>query len=390
MNYIDLHNLLKKHFDLGVEANEIPGSMVSVHKFEFISPYNFLDPSYFHFGNRFLHDREFYDPDVAENTRFRYPVFLPDARLQYDDALILLHGLNERNWNKYLAWGYRLAELTGRAVILFPISFHINRAPDDWSNPRKLDQLLSERRSMFPELRMSSHMNLALSSRLTQFPERFFLSGYQSLLDLEKLIGQIQGGNHPLFRRDARVDFFAYSIGAFLAQCMMIGNENPRLEESRFLIFCGGSLFSQMNGASRFIMDEKAHGRLQYYYINQIEQEIEQSRKITDILKDTAMGRAFRSMILPDRFRRLRESMLRRFGRNISVIALENDRVIPARESAETIGCEEGNIPGNVRILDFPFPHSHENPFPVKLPDFREAIDRCFQEVFKHAAAFLA
>ena len=137
-------------------------------------------------------------------------------------------------------------------------------------------------------------------------------------------------------------------------------------------------------------MDEKAHERLQYYYINEVENENKKSSKITDLLNLTAMGRAFRSMIIPDRFRKLRENMFRALNRNIQVIALEDDKVIPARESAETFGGESGKIPKNVSILKFPFPHFHENPFPVKIPDFRETVDKYFSEVFLRAASFLA
>jgi len=389
MNYTDLHSMLRQHFDLGVFVNNIPESNVRIRKFEFTSPYNFLDPSFMQPDMHFLHEREFYDPTVTENTCFRYPVFLPDARPQFDQAIIILHGLNERNWNKYLSWGYTLAELTGKAVILFPISFHINRAPKDWSNPRKLNELLVARKSIFPNIRMSTHVNLTLSSRLTQFPERFFLSGYQSARDLSQLVSHIHGGSHPLFRKGTQIDFFAYSIGVFLAQCIMISNENPILERSKFFLFCGGALFSQMYGVSRFIMDNKAHERLQHYYIHEIEKEIEKSRKITDILNLTALGNAFRSMILPDRFRKLRETMLRQYHKNIQAIALEDDTVIPALETAETLGGECGRIPENVSILKFPFPHFHENPFPVRIPEFREAIDRYFSQVFLKAASFL-
>ena len=76
--------------------------------------------------------------------------------------------------------------------------------------------------------------------------------------------------------------------------------------------------------------------------------------------------------------------------RNIQLVALEDDKVIPARESAETFGGECGKTPENVSILNFPFPHFHENPFPVKIPDFKAAVDKYFSEVFLKAASFLA
>jgi hypothetical protein len=55
--------------------------------------------------------------------------------------------LYERSWLKYLAWALNLAELTGSYVILFPISFHINRSPATWKDPRTMIHLLKDRHS---------------------------------------------------------------------------------------------------------------------------------------------------------------------------------------------------------------------------------------------------
>ncbi|NBB90561.1 MAG: hypothetical protein GVY23_05055, partial [Spirochaetes bacterium] len=113
------------------------------------------------------------DRDVPENLRFRYPVFVPrraqssaageGARAPSGGAIILLHGLNEKSWLKYLPWALELAEKTGRPVILFPIAFHMNRAPGAWSNPREMIGVSRERRKLFPGVAASSFVNAALS-----------------------------------------------------------------------------------------------------------------------------------------------------------------------------------------------------------------------------------
>ena len=336
-----------------------------------------------------LSDYRFRDYKIRENCDFTYPVFLPENGQKFNSAIILLHGLNERNWNKYLPWGKSLADKTGKPIILFPISFHINRSPADWSDPYKIQRYQAIRQAMFTDLRESTFLNAALSSRLTDHPERFHLAGYQSINDLIKLIKEIQGGFHPLFNRNSNVDFFAYSISVFLVQCMMIANPDNLFDKTRFFFFAGGSLLSDMNGISRYIMDNKAHERLQHYYVNQMEDDIKSDRKTTSILNITQIGKAFRSMIVSQRFRNLRESMLRLFNKNIFILALKNDRIIPSIKTAETFTGIRGKIPSNMEICDPPYPYCHENPFPIKLTQYSEVINSFFERVFSQAALFL-
>ncbi len=46
------------------------------------------------------------------------------------------------------------------------------------------------------EIAMSTFANIALSNRLTEEPMRFFNSGYQTALDIIKLMTQIKEGKH--------------------------------------------------------------------------------------------------------------------------------------------------------------------------------------------------
>ena len=56
------------------------------------------------------------DAGIEENRRFTYPVFIPRERRDDRRAILLLHGLNERNWDKYLVWAEYLALNTGKPV----------------------------------------------------------------------------------------------------------------------------------------------------------------------------------------------------------------------------------------------------------------------------------
>jgi hypothetical protein len=53
------------------------------------------------------------DSTVSENREFPYVVFVPAGKEKCDRAIILLHGLNERNWNKYLVWAEDLVMTCG-------------------------------------------------------------------------------------------------------------------------------------------------------------------------------------------------------------------------------------------------------------------------------------
>ena len=99
----------------------------------------------------FFHSLQPADRDVPENLRFRYAIFSPKGHGdRFGGATVLLHGLNEKSWHKYLAWAVRLVEETGRPVILFPLAFHMNRAPSPWSNAREMIGVSRERRKLFP------------------------------------------------------------------------------------------------------------------------------------------------------------------------------------------------------------------------------------------------
>lgn len=68
------------------------------------------------------------DCDIESNSRYRCLMMEPATETPRG-VILLLHGLNEKRWDKYLPWALRLVRGTGKAVMLFPISFHMNRTP---------------------------------------------------------------------------------------------------------------------------------------------------------------------------------------------------------------------------------------------------------------------
>ncbi len=328
------------------------------------------------------------DACIRENQEFTYHIFLPRGKQKSSRVIMLMHGLNEKNWKKYLPWALSLTLKTGSSVILFPMAFHMDRAPSSWSQPRIMQKLMQFRSSLVKQLSKSTFINAALSHRLDNFPHRFYLSGYQSANDMFKLIQSIKYGSHPYFEANTRVDLFAYSIGAFLAQNMLIADDNKLLSDSRIVLFCGGAVFKDMDGESKLIMDSSAFNKLVSYFVNNLENDIASSKPYTHLLKSSSLGRAFRSMIGPDLNRDTRESVFRECADRIKVIGLKNDTVIPSDKIAETMRGKNLDIPSNMEILDPPFQYSHEIPFPIGRNGNDELIDISFEEIFSDSAAF--
>ncbi|MBK6967297.1 MAG: hypothetical protein IPH20_26245 [Bacteroidales bacterium] len=321
------------------------------------------------------------DELIPENLSFNYPVIYPIGRSEFNRAVILLHGLNERSWSKYLPWAVKLAEELQRPVILFPISFHMNRSPASWSNPRLMSAMLPKTRLRNQRNRSATFANLALSIRLSQQPLRFFTSGRQSLDDLKSLVTSIQAGNHPLFIKGTSADFFAYSIGAFLAQIMMLTYGDDLFSESRLFMLCGGAPFNSMNGVSKLIMDEEAFIKLRFYYLRQFDREMKSKGPLADMITNQQSGQAFRAMISSSNFPLWRKDRFMRMADRIHTIGLKKDLVIPPSGIAELLGSSQREI------LDFPYAYSHENPFPL-IGD-SQMVDQSFDTVFGKAVAFL-
>lgn len=322
------------------------------------------------------------DNYVEENKTFSYTVFNPAGKVKNEKAILLLHGLNERTWEKYLTWAEYLATETGKPVILFPIAFHMNRTPGSWCNPRALLPWVSKRKEEVENLSNSTFANVALSSRLSQNPLRFYASGRESVYNLWQLVSEIKNGQHPLFKEDTSVNIFAYSIGALLSQVLLLANPGKLFTDSRLFMFCGGSIFSEMDGNARDIMDKEAFERLQHYF----RYDFLENRTLPTSFKDDFMEQAFKSMIRPDVLQDYRESFFQRACNRIRTISLKKDLVMPTQGIIKALGKASEKI---LEELDFPFLHSHQNPFPMRSKTDSELISQSFQNVFGKAASFL-
>ena len=375
MGYTSQFRSLQSIFTSAQSDINIPGSEIRIINLDFQS-----DTSLNDYVNK-------KDSHITENSSFSYPVFIPADKTS-DKVIILLHGLNEKSWIKYLTWAYTLTESTGSYVVLFPISFHINRCPGEWKDPRAMSDFMKNRNSGL-NIEMSSFANVALSNRLTEDPMRFLYSGYQTLTDIVKLLKTIRDGAHPLIPGTGNFNFFAYSIGAFLAEIILLGNPENLLTRSRLFIFSGGSVFSNMRGTSKLIMDRLAFEKIFSFYMTDFEKSISEDNPMTNFLRSNEAGIAFRSMIDLERFRTFRENIFKRLKGQIHAITLMKDTVIPAAGVVKTLSSWNRELWDTVEVWDFPYPYSHENPFPVFNTPISQEVDQCFDRLFFKAKAFL-
>lgn len=327
------------------------------------------------------------DAAIVENRRFRFATFRDSRKRVTCGVIIVLHGLNERDWGKYLPWALRLMENTGKAVVLFPIAFHMNRAPAAWGNPRLMRAVSDARRAQSSTIANSTFANAAISTRLQTQPERFCWSGLETLYDISQLVDQLRCGAYDTLDPKSSVNLFAYSIGAFLAEILLMADPNGLFDQSRLFMFCGGATLDRLYPNSRYILDSDATIALYSYFLARFENELRDNRRLAHYVQDAhSVGQYFRSMLDYQEGKEVRDRRFLTLSHRLTSLSLRRDRVIPAGEVMNTLQGDYREIPVAVTVRDFPYEYSHVDPFPRSA---QEAGDRAFGEVFDLASSFL-
>lgn len=385
MGYTETEKEFALHFRGGMTEGVIPGTLVTMTARRFRSAGESLLPD----GREVpgLFRSLFRSKEVEESNReFSYYIMMPSGCCsEASGAIILLHGLNERSWNKYLQWAVRLAADTGRPVVLFPLAYHMNRSPRSWIDRRIMMPLVSARTALLPDTRLSTFVNVALSTRMTISPQRFMLSGHQTIGDLRVLISELREGRLPGIRAGGPVDIFAYSIGALVTQVMMLSDPSPLPDDSRVMLFCGGSAFNMMNGTSKLIMDSRAFDMLLSFYVGWPAGAMNGDReRLIRLMNHTPEGEAFYAMTSMQRLRDLRGRPFSRYGERFKAVTLTGDSVIPSEAVRETLSGAD------VEEWEPGYPCTHESPFPLLAGEKAGAADRIFGRLFDTAARFLS
>ncbi|HDP95625.1 MAG TPA: hypothetical protein ENN40_09735 [Candidatus Aminicenantes bacterium] len=344
-------------------------------------------------ASRFHHEtNQLADALIPENLSFAYfmvtsrPIPAKPAR----GVILLFHGLNEKSWQKYLPWALRLHRGTGKPVILFPLAFHMDRAPAEWIEPRSMQVLSRERAARHPAIHAHSLANAAISERLEADPRRFAWSGLQSLYDLFDLCRRIRAGLHPGILPNPRIDLFAYSIGAFLALIAIMTNPGNIYSTSRLFCFCGGCVLNRTNPTSRYIMDSEATIALYAMYVEYLETEIRTNPRLAHFISSMhPEGMFFRSLLDLNQMAEFRDLRLHQLRSRIRALVLKRDLVIPPLEVIYTLQGRHRKIPIRIRQTDFPYPYTHENPFPLQSSHSGQ-VTRMMDRTMAGASRFLS
>ena len=130
------------------------------------------------------------DRHTESNDSFSFPVFRPEGQ-KFGQCLFLGHGLNETSYVKLNYWAKALCRRLKMPVLIFPLSFHLNRRPSSWLMRMRS---LFRSRSEIKENRCSSPFNAVISHRFAEMPERFFRGALQSYCDAKDLFLLIRKG----------------------------------------------------------------------------------------------------------------------------------------------------------------------------------------------------
>lgn len=320
------------------------------------------------------------DPSVTENRRVHCPIVRPAGARSgevLERVCVLLHGLNERGWDKYRDWAHAIADKARCAVILFPLAFHMDRSPASWASFGVMRGVSKDRIARYPGLKQSSMANAALSERLDEVPSRFYLSGLMSARDLVDLIAALRSGEVPGIAPDATMGFFGYSIGAYLLQYLTIADARFAGTGKRFL-FCGGPFLSAMTPISKYIMDSRAHERVLDCWVYSLEAERRRNPDLA-VLLDTLEGRAFCAMVDPRHPQMNRRSAFSDGA--TQVVSLIGDEVMP-RAAIVDFFAGTGVAP---KFIDLPPTSTHVAPFnPLGGEEVRDAFEMVFDDAVSH------
>ncbi len=405
MHYNELHTLLKNAFDK--QQNSIEIENLQILKFSFASKSYSLLPGpekrycqkhdlYFstsYDSGEKVNDGDFdvnvKDIEVPENIHFPYFIILPKGVKKVKRLVLLFHGFNEKSWDKYLPWAGTIAEKLNCGVLLFPIAFHMHRAPSSWSDKRSMFQLSNIRKKQFPDVIHSTLSNAAMSVRMQSLPQRFIWSGLQTYYDVIQLVEELRGGENSYVDKDFDLDIFAYSIGGFLGEILLLSNYNNYFKDSKLCLFCSGPVFNRLSPVSKFILDSKANVALYSYLVEHFNAYLKKDDFLNHFMNgEHVEGKVFRSMLEYKTQREYRESLFEKFKDQIYAIALKKDEVIPPFEVFNTLHGAYNDIAIHAEEMDFPFDYSHETPFPLTKKLTAE-VSEAYKDVFARVCDFL-
>jgi hypothetical protein len=324
------------------------------------------------------------DEQIERNINFPY-ILLREPLVsgsihQHKRMTILLHGLNERTLLKYMPWAYQVWQRTGEPVVLFPLSFSINRVLPEW---RGQIPKIHKRRKRRKGNRRAHRFNTTISERLELHPERFFWGAMQSYWDIVNLVRQIRQPEQHLaadgsipsiaqhFDPNARIDFLGYSSGGYLALAHLAVNHEGLFSRSRACLFASCVEMDELRPASPYVVDQHAENALREFYVDNFDAlpdkrkknvPDERMRHWLDHHLEGVWMRSFGGHLLDrvEKDRVERERQLQKVSRRLLGIANTNDLVMRWRPMRFVLQGDERDTGVRFEKLDLGI---HEHPF---------------------------
>ena len=401
MEYYQLHNRLKEAFDthtdiaipeLGVRITHAPFFSEGAKYYLPGSEHLFCKEHNLAFTSQSGHaqdDLDWVDYEVECNIHFTYHIVQSLDNRKSDGVIIVFHGLNEKKWDKYLPWAYALSKRIGKAVILFPIAFHMNRAPERWSSRQEMYPIAQKRMAEYPDNSDTSYVNAAISTRLDAFPQRLFWSGLQTYNDIVQLITDLRAGVLPNVASTATVDLFGYSIGSFLSVILMMANPKGYFTNAKLFCFCGGMTIDRMFPISKYIMDGRAAITMQKTFAELLSTDFRNDSRLKHYQDSNLHFEEgwFKTMLRYNYYQKEREKRFSELENQIKALVLEKDEVTPPAEALNTLKGGYRNINIEVQIDDYDYPYTHMNPFALTTKNAPQ-VTEAFERFVRSAAAF--
>lgn len=406
MHYYQLHHVLKQLFESAGSSKKAEdiGIKISHHVFTSQEGRYFLPGSNRLFCDHHqvsfkensqkqhssLSDIESTDFSIECNNSFHYHIVQDVHQERAEGVLIMFHGLNEKKWDKYLPWAYEIAKQKKKAVLLFPIAFHMDRAPELWSSRQEMYNVSQNRTGAFPDNTDCSYVNAAISSRLESNPQRIFWSGLQTYYDVIRLVYEIRKGAVSEISKHASFDLFGYSIGSFLSMILMMANPKNIFSNAKLFCFCGGMTIDRMYPISKYIMDSRAAIAMQTSFTELLNTDFKHDERLAHYQHSEHHKNEswFKTMLRYNFFQKEREQRIRELQHQIKAFVLKQDRVTPPIEALNTLKGGYRDIDVPVQIEDFDHPYSHMVPFPLTIRN-AEQVDASFNKFVSSASRFL-
>ncbi|WP_454047874.1 DUF6051 family protein [Chryseobacterium sp. Marseille-Q8038] len=405
MEYYELYEVLKSHFDSGKDLIELKELNVTMESIPFESKVSDLlygsenqhcskhqqklsinEKNYLLYGHPAVDIRDF---EIECNKKFKYHILKRADTETAAGCIFFFHGLNEKKWDKYLPWAYELAQRTQKAIILFPIAFHMDRAEAIWSDRHHMMEVVNFRKKKYPENMNYSYVNAAISSRLEAHPQRIFWSGLQTYSDITEVVKDIKSGKIHSISREADLDLFGYSIGSFLSMMIKMADPHRYFTQSKVFCFCGGMTIDRMFPISKYIMDTQATVKMQSVFTELLSSDFKSDSRLKHYQTEALHPQEswFKKMLRYNYFQKEREERIQEIQSQIKAYVLEKDSVAPPIEALNTLQGGYRNINVDIEIHDFPFEYSHMVPFPLTHKHKRE-VTEAFHQFIKSASDF--